>query len=139
MKLITDRTAEDVRLGTEKGRYNAADLNRVEAAVGELLSIAKALDIPGQWNVKTDWDLPEAFTPYSWVTEEQMTRYLGNVERLCRAVELSAELPQTMTHLTYQGANQIEQALCLVEKRIFHILDTFRYSGEFFAGEENRL
>ncbi len=139
MELITDRTATDVRLGTEKGRYNAADLNRVEAAVGELLSIAKALDIPGQWDVKTDWDLPEKFSPHTWVTAGQMERYLGNVERLCRAVELAVELPASMAHLTYQGANQIEQALCLAEKRIFHILDIFRFSGELFAGEENRL
>lgn len=139
MKLITDRTAADVRLGTEKGRYNATDLNRVEGAVEALLQLAKGLDIPGQWDVKTDWNLPGVFSSYSWVTESQMTRYLGNVERLCGAVELSAELPQTMTHLTYQGANQIEQALCLAEKRILNILDTFRYSGELFAGEENRL
>lgn len=139
MELITDRTAADVHLGTEKGRYNATDLNRVERAVEELLQLGKALDIPGQWSIKTDWDLPEAFDSYYWITESQMARYLGNVERLCSAVELAAELPQTMAHLTYQGANQIEQALCLAEKRILNILDTFRYSGELFAGEENRL
>lgn len=139
MELITDRTAADVHLGTEKGRYNATDLNRVERAVEELLQLGKALDIPGQWSIKTDWDLPEAFDSYYWITESQMARYLGNVEGLCSAVELAAELPQTMAHLTYQGANQIEQALCLAEKRILNILDTFRYSGELFAGEENRL
>ncbi len=139
MRLITDRTASDVLLKTEKGHYGAADLNRVEGTVDALLQLAKALDIQGQWEVKTDWGLPEGFSPQTWVTAGQMERYLGNVERLCRAVELAAELPESMTYLTYQGANQIEQALCLAEKRIFDILDTFRFSGELFAGEENRL
>ena len=42
MNLITDRTLEDVLLGTEKGHYGEADLNRVEYAVAELYELAKA-------------------------------------------------------------------------------------------------
>ena len=139
MNLITDRTARDVALGTEKGHYNRTDLNRVEMAVQALLQLAKGLDLQGSWDVKTDWDLPESFGSDTWVTVEQMVRYLDNVHRLCQALRLTAELPGTMNGLSYEGANQIEQALCLAEERILDILNTFRFSGELFAGEENRL
>lgn len=139
MKLITDRTKSDVLLGTEKGRYSVSDLNRVETAVAELSEIAKKLGVNKQFEVKTDWDLPESFSAAAWPTKKQMTRYLDNVRSLCEAVELVAKLPATMEHLTWDGANQIEEALSLVYERIQRILATFRYSGEFFAGEENYL
>ncbi len=139
MNLITDRTARDVALGTEKGSYGATDLNRVEMAVQELLQLAQGLDLQGPWNVKTNWDLPETFGSDTWVTAEQMVRYLDNVRKLCQEVKLVAALPESMNRLTYEGANQIEQALYLVEKRILNILEIFRFSGEFYAGEENYL
>ena len=136
---ITDRTKADVLLGTEKGCYGAADLNRVEAAVAELYARAEGLDVGEKPVIKTDWALPEVFSHETWVTESQMKRYLGNVKRLCRAVELEKMLPKSMAHLTYQGANQIEKALGLMEKRMPIVLSAFRFSGEFFAGEENGL
>lgn len=139
MMLITDRTKADVLMGTEKGHYGAGDLNRVEAAVAELYAIAGGLDVGEEPVIKTDWALPEVFSPQSWVTEGQMMRYLGNLKRLCRAVELEEMLPKSMACLTYQGANQIEKALGLAEKRIPIMLNAFQFSGEFFAGEENGL
>ena len=138
MNLITDRTKADVLLGNEKGRYGIADLNRVEGAVAELLVLAKPLDINIE-QVKTDWSLPGAFSTTEWPTVGQMRRYLGNVCRLCRAVEVMANLPASMEDLNWEGANQIERALLAVETRINHIIEVFRYSGEFFAGEENGL
>lgn len=139
MNLVTDRTQSDVFLGTEKGRYGAADLNRVETAVKELFGIAKALDVVYEPVVKTDWGFPGGFSYDQWPTKGQMERYLNNVSRLCAAVEIAADLPLSMEHLTWEGANQIEQALLLVYTRIQNILQAFRFSGEFFAGEENRL
>ena len=139
MILITDRTKADVLLGTEKGHYGAADLNRVEAAVAALYVIAEGLDVDEKPVIKTDWTLSEVFSPQTWVTEGQMKRYLGNVKKLCRAVGLEEMLPKSMANLTYQGANQIEKALNLAEKRIPIVLNAFRFSGEFFAGEENGL
>lgn len=138
MNLITDRTKADVLLGNEKGRYGIADLNRVEGAVAELLVLAKPLDINIE-QVKTDWNLPGTFSATEWPTVGQMRRYLGNVSRLCRAVEVMANLPASMEDLNWEGANQIERALLAVEARINHIIEVFRYSGEFFAGEENGL
>lgn len=139
MKLITDRTQADVLLGTEKGRYSAEDLNRVEQAVAELCTIAKGLDVSGITQIKTDWPHCGAFAPDRWPTQSQMARYLGNIHRLCEAVEVTAELPRSMEDLTWEGANQMEQALLLTYTRIQNILQIFRYSGEIFAGEENEL
>ncbi len=139
MELVTDRTKSDVLLGTEKGKYSAADLNRVESAVEELAVLAKKLGVNKQFEVKTDWGLPGEFLDSQWPTKKQMARYLNNVWRLCNAVDLAANLPGSMERLTWDGANQIEQALLLVCERIQNILKIFRYSGEFFAGEENYL
>ncbi|MBR4290669.1 MAG: hypothetical protein IKT52_08530 [Oscillospiraceae bacterium] len=139
MDLIFDRTKTDVLLGTEKGSYGAADLNRVERAVAELAELAKAVGLTKQFGIKTDWGLPGVFDSSLWPTKEQMARYLNNVIDLCDAVELKAQLPSSMEHLTWEGANQIEQSLTLVYERIQRIVKIFRYSGEIFAGEENGL
>lgn len=139
MKLITDREKADVLLKTPKGQYGPEDLNRVEGAVAELSALAKVLDIRFAPEIKTDWGLPGAFSANTWPTQQQMARYLGNVAGLCAAVEVSAGLPGTMENLSFQDANRIEAALEAVYMRIQRILQTFRYSGTFFAGEENRL
>lgn len=139
MEFVTDRTKSDVLLGTEKGLYGFSDLNRVESAVAELALLAKKLGVSKQFDVKTDWGMPGEFSAAQWPTKKQMARYLGNVRSLCESVELAANIPVSMEHLTWGGANQIEQALLLVYERIQNILKILRYSGEFFAGEENYL
>lgn len=139
MKLITDREKADVLLKTPKGQYGPEDLNRVEGAVAELSALAEALDIHFDPEIKTDWGLPGAFSANTWPTQQQMARYLGNVAGLCAAVEVSAGLPGTMENLSFQDANRIEAALEAVYMRIQRVLQIFRYSGTFFAGEENRL
>ena len=139
MQLVTDRTKADVLLGTEKGRYGEADLNRVESAVLELYQMATMLDVGKVPAIKTDWRHPEAFAPETWPTKSQMARYLMNVQRLCHAVLLAANLPATMERLTWEDANNIENALQLVYGRIQGIFQTFRFSGEFFSGEEGSL
>ena len=139
IQLITDRTKSDVLLKTEKGYYSAADLNRVERAVEELYRLAKSVDVPDVPRVKTDWELPGAFSAAQWPTVSQMRRYLGNVSRLCEAVEIATNLPSSMEFLSWEGANQIESALLAVHTRIQNILYALKYSGEIFAGEENGL
>lgn len=139
MQLITDRTKNDVLFGTKKGRYSAADLNRVENAVAELVDIARKIGANKTIMVKTDWDIPGPFSNGKWPTKGQMERYLNNVMYLCSLVELQSNLPKSMEKLTYNGANAIEQSLEIVYEQIQKILKTLRYSGEFFAGEESYL
>lgn len=136
MQLITDRTEADVLLGHPKGQYSFADLNRVEQAVAQLQQLAEQLDIKPAITVKTDWGLPGTFSGSAWPTQGQMTRYLGNVHTLCSALEVAANLPDTMIGLTWQGANAIEQALLDAHTRVMSVLAALYYSGEIFAGEE---
>lgn len=136
MKLVTDRTYEDVLSGNEKGIYAYEDLNRVEQAVAELCDLMQHLDIRLQLVTKTDWDLPGLFSSDAWPVESQMERYLGNVFQVLERLDLTAPLPASMEHLDYRGANQIEQALVKARERIEGVTDTFRFSGELFAGEE---
>lgn len=139
MNFITDRTLEDILKRTEKGRYEVADLNRVESAVQYLSLIAQTIVQVEPLATKTNWSEPERFSPNTWVTQEQMDRYLRNVKILCESVGFDADLPNTMENLTWQGANQIEQALQLVQEYVSRNYQGFQYSGDLFAGEENGL
>lgn len=139
MEFVTNRTKSDVLLGTEKGYYGVSDLNRVETAVSELARLAKTLGSNKTFETKTNWGLPGEFSVSQWPTKNQMARYLDNVCSLCEVVELAANIPTSMEHLTWDGANRIEEALSIVYERMQRILTTFRYSGELFAGEENIL
>jgi hypothetical protein len=139
MNLITDRTLEDVLNHTQIGRYEAADLNRVEAAVQYLAFIAQTIVPVEQLVTKTNWKPPEQFSSDTWITQEQMERYLSNVKSLCESVGIDADLPLTMEGLTWQGANQIEKALQRVQEYVSRNYKGFQYSGDLFAGEENGL
>ena len=136
MQLITDRTEADVLLGNQKGRYGCSDLNRVEGIVGELLAQLPELDLHLSLDTRTDWALTDVFSPETWPVKSQMERYLGNIRAFCGVLGLQPELPQSMDFLTYEGANQIEQALLLAGKRIEAVQNTYRFSGELIAGEE---
>lgn len=139
MKLITDRTEADVLLGTPKGYYGYEDLNRVEQAVAQLVELAKQLDEPFDLSCKTDWGPPEQFSGDTWPTVSQMQRYISNVHALCDRFAPEAALPATMDRLNWQGANDIEKGLHFAYCRVIAILNTFNFSGEMFAGEENVL
>lgn len=140
MKLVTDRTEIDVFLHNAKGSYGIADLNRVESAVQEVLEIANFLKIDISLETKTDWALPGLFSVDEWNTEEQMSRYLRNVEKLCDAVQVHRkDLPQSMNFLDVHGANAIERAIERAHARLMAIINDYRYSGELYSGEETVL
>lgn len=135
LKLVTDRTQEDVLLQNSKGTYGVADLNRVESAVKALAELATALAVRFSPVTKTDWSLsgyPSQNTP----TKSQLQRYLDNVRTLCDAVEISYDLPVSMKKLGYREANNIEASLLAAERRIREILSCFRFSGEIYAGDD---
>ena len=112
MELITDRTKADVLLGTEKGTYGASDLNRVESAVAELAERLTRAGMEYTPTVITNWQVGEI------PSQTQMTRYLGNVFRLCQLAGMAPQLPVSMDNLTWDGANQIELALLAVYEKI---------------------
>lgn len=124
--LVTDRTG---------GYYNAADLNRVEAAVAYLMAQFNALpgelaqylsekgvapdsifavpySYPLELETKTDWMMTD------FPTSLAMETYLQNVAVLRDALSLpdnTPELPESMDRLTHTGANNIERILQAVD------------------------
>lgn len=130
--LVTDRTKLDVVTGTEKGFYNAADLNRVGAAVEHL---QKALEENGVFVAvapKLDWQMSDI------PTAAQMVQYLADVAALRSALPVTDSTPETpdaMSGLDWIKANAIEQILVDLDGTIKRIPLGFVYSGELYAGE----
>lgn len=136
MDLITDRTESDVLLGNSKGVYSYADLNRVESAAAMIAEQITELGFALQLQTKTDWDLPENFSAWNWPVESQMRRYLQNIADIKRLFVISTQIPETMDKLDWNGANNIEIVLQIAFSRITGIKQSYRYSGEIYAGEE---
>ena len=136
MDLVTDRTEADVLLENEKGAYGYTDLNRVETAVQAVAREFPSLGVGLSIITKTDWGAPGDFSAASWPVESQMTRYLANVEAIRALFFISVKLPSSMADLTWQGANNIESVLQTAMERIEGIKQSYRYSGEVYAGEE---
>lgn len=135
MDLITDRTESDALLGNEKGVYSYTDLNRVENSVAQIAEEITVLGYSLMLHTKTDWGLPGAYSASSWPVESQMIRYLKNIEDIRRTFVISTAIPTTMEKLDWNGANNIEKVLETAFERIFGIKQSFRYSGEVYAGE----
>ena len=136
MDLITDRTESDVLLGNSKGVYSYADLNRVESAAAMIAEQITELGFALQLQTKTDWDLPGNFSAWNWPVESQMRRYLQNITDIKRLFVIPTQIPETMDKLDWNGANNIEKVLQIAFSRITGIKQSYRYSGEIYAGEE---
>lgn len=137
MTLITDRTDADVLMQNAKGMYGPTDLNRVESTVCEISLLLGQLDINLRLQTKTDWDYPEMFSAESWPVQSQMRRYIDNVTAIRDATSGTVQLPDNMDNLTADAANSIEQVLLDAYDFACKTIKTYRYSGEFYAGEEN--
>ena len=152
MNLIYDRTAEDVEralalakkaeagtltdaektewLAGMKGCYNAADLNRVEAAVNQL---AAELNAAGD----TVEIVPQTFAETDTIRLSQWRQYLANVQALRDAYYTLAEtgeLPDAEDKLDYTGANTIEKILADIDLLIDWMKSSYRRCGTFRAG-----
>ena len=83
-----------------KGAYNYSDLNRVERAVAEISDRASlGLVTKTDWGA---WDIPRT---------SDMTRYLNNIKTIKTRYNINIALPDSMNHLTYETANNIEKIL----------------------------
>ena len=130
--LVTDRTQQDVTNGTQKGSYNASDLNRVGSAMDYLRDRFNANGYHIQINPKTTWreiDVP---------TQSDMTLYLGDLGTLKSAIALpvyTPEAPASMEYLTFTKANDIERILEVIDAMITLMVNAYWYSGELYSGE----
>lgn len=133
---MTDAQRQEWTFGTEqdtpvisdrsnRGAYNAIDLNRVETAVDYLGKRLGEVGIRIPLEVKTDW--AEEDSP----TVGQMSRYLANAAAVANSRPAllkkaydyhnafqypPASLPDSMRQLSADGANRIEAALTEIEK-----------------------
>ena len=130
--LITDRTRADVANQTNKGFYNASDLNRVGAAVEYIAGRFTALGYACPVTVKKDWLTTDA------PTASQLETYRQNIVTLrsqIAVMQSTPEAPASMAGLNYVKANDIERILLAVEDTLRRLEKTFWYSGEIYSGE----
>ena len=132
LSLITDRTRADVENETDKGFYNASDLNRVGAAVEYIADRFTALGYACPVTVKKDWLMSDA------PTQRQMETYRQNIVTLRSRIAVMAstpEAPASMAGLNYVKANNIEQILLDLDALIDKLIKSWYFSGELYAGE----
>lgn len=132
LSLITDRTRADVANQTDKGFYNATDLNRVGAAVEYIAGRFAALGYACPVTVKKDWLTSDA------PTQRQMETYRQNIVTLrgqIAVMQSTPEAPASMTGLNYVKANDIEQILLDLDALIDKLIKSWCFSGEVYAGE----
>ena len=132
LSLITDRTRADVENKTNKGFYNASDLNRVGAAVQYVAERFAAQGYTVTVHPKTDWtekDIP---------TAAELETYWQNIAALrglIAVMKSTPETPETMRFLDYIKANNIEQILLDLDTLLTNAALAWYQSGEIYAGE----
>lgn len=132
LSLITDRTRADVANQTDKGFYNASDLNRVGAAVEYIAGRFTALGYACPVTVKKDWLTTDA------PTASQMEAYRQNIVTLrgqIAVMQSTPNAPASMAGLNYVKANNIEQILLDLDALIDKLIKSWCFSGELYAGE----
>ena len=124
--LITDRTAQDVSAGTEKGFYNVSDVQRINSYI-EYLS-----DVLGLNLTVTDVSLGQA------LTRAQMDDIISNVNAIRAAWYVASDTPQTpiAVNWDYKKANNIEKILKALDEFYQSIQIDKLYSGTFRAGNQ---
>lgn len=138
--LVTDRTAEDVDAGNDKGTYKASDLNRVGAAMNCVAARLREQGYDPHISPKTDWKDDD------WVDPAAQAVYLVDLAELRKQFTLYETTPEVPPRilatainsgdgLTYAWANDIEQILMDIDALLTNIAAGWIYSGEIYSGE----
>lgn len=141
--LVTDRTQADVEARNDKGTYQAADLNRVTAAMEELVARFSVLGYLTDYQTGPETPTKPQEDQAAWSQEDvpttaQMERYLTNVEAVRRVIAVlptTPATPESMELLDYIRANEIEQILADVDDLLKNMAAAWYYSGEVYCGE----
>lgn len=131
LDLITDRTRADVENETDKGFYNASDLNRVGAAVEYIAGRFASLGYACPVTVKKDWLTSDA------PTASQLETYRQNIVTLrsrIAVMQSTPEAPASMAGLNYVKANNIEMILLTLNFILNHIPAAVRHCGVTVCG-----
>ena len=135
--LIYDRTEADVTYAKEhqseasdlKGAYNYSDLNRIETWCNYLATTLTGYSYPVSITTKTDW------TADDFPTQTHLERIRSNVQAIKTAYYSTTNIPSSLSHITYQQANDIEKILYELNTNLEHMIAAFVYSNEVYAGE----
>lgn len=133
LELITDRTRADVENETDKGFYNASDLNRVGAAVEYIAGRFTALGYACPVTVKKDWLTSDA------PTASQMEAYRQNIVTLrgqIAVMQSTPNAPASMAGLNYVKANNIEQILADIDFILQNMPAASRHCGVTVCGSK---
>ena len=124
--LITDRTAQDVAMGTQKGFYNVSDIQRINSYI-EYLSDVLELNL-----TVTDVSLGQA------LTRAQMNAILDNINTIRAVWYVASDTPQTpiAVNWDYVKANNIEKILKVLDEFYQSVQIDKLYSGTFRAGSQ---
>ena len=119
-------------LSSEKGSYNAADLNRVGEAMFYVMDLLNAYGYSVTITPRTDWTMGEIPEP------DELQHYLDDVATLRAILKLppsTPAVPSDMDGLTFEEANDIERILLDIDRMLSNIAAAWFYSGEIYAGE----
>ncbi len=112
--------------------YNAADLNRVGAAVNYIAERFTAQGYGVTVHTKTDWtekDIPTA------AELETYRQNIASLRGLIAVMKSTPETPASMTALDYIKANDIERILLDLDTLLTNAAAAWYQSGELYAGE----
>ena len=141
--LVTDRTQADAGARNDKGTYQAADLNRVTAALDDLESRLAALGYVTGYAPVYIHHL-DGSTDTVWrendedIRADRIEAYRANVASIRGAfaqLAATAQTPADLELLTWAEANDIERILQAVDDSLRRMALSRWYSGEIYSGE----
>ena len=127
--IIMSITTNAIINKTEKGFYNATDLNRVEEWCEYLANTLTSYSYPVTIKVKKDWHISD------FPNEVEVERIRRNVNALKQAYYSFTQIPENLEYMTWKKANSIEKILNEIDTLINNMIASFYYSGEIYAGE----
>lgn len=134
-ELIYDRTITDVRNNTNKGNYNASDLNRIESWCKYLSEVLNDNGYYTNIETYTDWEIG--------LGKENMTSHINriktNLETLKEKFYTLKSTPTTdtsKTSINYIDANDMEKILFDIDYLIVKLQENFKYSNTFYSGTD---
>ncbi len=135
--LIYDRTLADVRTNTDKGNYNASDLNRIESWMQYLKELLAEYGYYANIQTKTDWVI--GLGKPNMTTE--INRIKTNLQTLKDVFYVRSTTPEvpstTRVAINYVEANNIEQIINDIEYLINSMSQYFVYSGVSKSGQSH--
>lgn len=130
--LIFDRTDADLAGNTDKGNYNASDLNRVAAAVNYISAMFAEYGYRVPDAITADWEANDL--PRKIKISEHHAKTLAAIG-LIPYPDKPESIPASLDYLTIDGANAIEKALYSLIIAGRNIPDSWYFSGELYGGE----